>query len=272
MILGVILPSLQACTLPQVLNGMMQAARDHQYYLMFSHSDERYTQEVSNIKKMAACRVDGILLSVSRETTDARVIEEVRHKGIPVVLFGHTPDHFLYNKIIINEYGGAFRIVEHLIQRGCQRIAYMAGPERSQAALCRQKGYMGALKKYGRSPGEERILPALSPPSVNTPPEQLLGGSPLPDGLFVADDLTAAGVLQYLHHHGIRVPEDIRVAGFGNNPFSELSEPSLTTALLPAYEAGKLAITTLIEEIGYRNSPRQTHLLSPTLIIRDSTR
>src|SRR5690606_9161770 len=132
--------------------GMNEIASSLGYHLLFCQSNESCETEIVNIRQLISCRVDGLLVSVSRETTDVSEFEKVIQKRIPLVFFDRAPTHIEASKVIVNQYDGAFRAVEHLIEMGCRRIAHLAGPAGLSISDERMKGYEDALRKNGLSP------------------------------------------------------------------------------------------------------------------------
>lgn len=272
-IIGVIVPAIHSHYFSQALSGMTDVAVEHNYHLMFCQSNETYAQEVSSMKKLVACNIDGLLVSVSKETRDPAEFEKAREKGLPIVMFDRILPDFDCNKVIVDEYKGAFKAVEHLIKKGCRRVAHIAGPEGLSISENRLNGYVDALKKY-KLPVDARLIVRCNAFEEDALPQirRLMRLHPLPDAIFAINDRSAVLALKYLRTHNISVPGDIRVAGFNDDPISEVAEPSLTTVMQPGYEVGKLAMGILIDEIDDRSAGSQTYRLKTRLIIRSSSR
>ena len=101
--------------------------------------------------------LDGLLISVSKDTHDASELEKVRETGIPVVMFDRTLSNFPCNKVVVDEYEGAYKAVQHLIRKGCKRIAHLAGPVNASVSINRMKGYLDALADY-HLPVDEQLI------------------------------------------------------------------------------------------------------------------
>lgn len=272
-IIGVIVPAINSHYFSQALSGMTDAANEHNYYVMFCQSNETLVQEVSNMKKLVASNVDGLLVSISKETRDPAEFEKIREKGLPIVMFDRILPEFDCNKVIVDEYEGAFKAVEHLINRGCRRIAHIAGPSGLSVSENRLNGYLDALKKH-RLQVDKRLIFRSEAFEDDALPliRKIARLKPLPDAIFAINDKTAVMALKYLQARQISVPGDIRVAGFNDDPISEVVEPSLTTVMQPGYEVGKLAMGILIDEISNNSHDSQTIRLKTRLMIRNSSR
>lgn len=272
-IVGVIVPAIHSHYFSQALSGMTDVANEHNYYLMFCQSNETVAQEVSNMKKLLACNIDGLLVSISKETRDPREFEKVREKGLPIVMFDRILPDFDCNKVIVDEYEGAFKAVDHLIKKGCRRIAHIAGPEGLSISENRLNGYLGALKKH-KIPVDDRLILRCKAFEDDALPliRKIARLQPRPDALFAINDRTAVLAMKYLRAHNIPVPGKMRVVGFNDDPISEVAEPSLTTVMQPGYEVGKLAMGILIEEIANKSRHNETLCLKTRLMIRDSSK
>jgi DNA-binding LacI/PurR family transcriptional regulator len=272
-IIGIIVPAIHSNYFSEALSGMTEVANEYDYHLMFCQSNEDANEEIKCIRKLAACHVDGLLISVSKDTHDASELEKVREMGIPVVMFDRTLSNFPCNKVVVDEYEGAYKAVEHLIKKGCKRIAHLAGPVNASVSINRMKGYLDALADYHLPVDEQLIV------RCNAFEDDALAGikkimriKNLPDGIFFINDLSAITAIRFMQKKGIRVPETIKIAGFNDDPVSAMVEPSLTTVMQPGYEVGKLSMRMLVDEINSPASGFQNIQLRTQLIIRNSSK
>jgi DNA-binding LacI/PurR family transcriptional regulator len=272
-IVGVIVPAIHSHYFSQALSGMTDMANDHGYYLMFGQSNETFAQELGHMRRLVACNIDGLLISVSKETRDPAEFEKMRQKGLPIVMFDRILPDFNCNKVIVDEYEGAFKAVQHLIRKGCRRIAHIAGPQGLSISENRLNGYLDALKKHNL-PTDQRLIVRCKAFEEDALPliRKLARLDPLPDAIFAINDRSAVMALKYFRERNISVPGDIRIAGFNDDPISEVAEPSLTTVMQPGYEVGKLAMGILIDEIDNRSRGNQTYRLKTRLMIRNSSK
>jgi DNA-binding LacI/PurR family transcriptional regulator len=272
-IIGIVVPAIHSNYFSEALSGMTEVANEYDYHLMFSQSNEDPTQEIKCIRKLSACHVDGLLISVSKDTHDASELEKVRQQGIPVVMFDRTLSNFPCNKVVVDEYEGAYKAVQHLIRKGCKRIAHLGGPVNASVSVNRMKGYLDALADNHLPVDKQLIV------RCNAFEDDALEGikkimrlKNRPDGIFFINDLSAITAIRYLQKKGIRIPEMIKIAGFNDDPVSSVVEPSLTTVMQPGYEVGKLAMRMLLDEIKSPASGFQNIQLRTQLIIRHSSR
>lgn len=272
-IIGIIVPVIHSNYFSEALSSMTEIANEYDYHLMFCQSNEDAELEKKNINKLLACQVDGILISVSKDSHDICELEKVRRAGVPIVMFDRTLADFSCNKIVVDEYEGAFKAVEHLIKKGCKRIAHIAGPVNASVSINRLNGYVDALKHH-KIPFDKNLVfrcEAFEEDALEAV-KKITRLKPLPDGIFCINDLSAIIAIKYLKKKGIDVPGDIKIVGFNNDPVSEIVEPSLTTVMQPGYEVGKLAMKMLVDEIDQPTTKFETVQLRTQLITRQSSR
>ncbi|MEK7254331.1 MAG: substrate-binding domain-containing protein, partial [Bacteroidota bacterium] len=137
----------------------------------------------------------------------------------------------------------------HLIQQGCRRIAYFGGSPAQAMYRLRTKGYTDALEKYGLPFDENLLLTAtkLSAEEGFALAERVLSLPNPPDAIFAANDTSAVSTIQYAKSRGIKIPEELAVMGFNNDPVCTIVEPSLSSVSQPAVEMGKLAVQQLFK-------------------------
>lgn len=271
-VIGVILPVIASRYFANALSGMMEVANSRGYHIMFCQSDECPEKELNSIRKLVSTRIDGLLISVSKDTRDPEPFLKVQQKGIPVVFFDRALESVTATKVTVNQHNGAFRVVEHLIQRGYTRIAHIAGPRQLAIAIDRLNGYKAALKKYDLPVNENFILHCEKfQEDALEMVKQLFRNDEKPDAIFAVNDSSAIICMKYLQSLGYRIPHDIAVAGYNNDPVSEVVWPPLTTIMQPSFEVGKVATQLLIDEIEHSTKIYHEKILNSELIIRSSS-
>jgi DNA-binding LacI/PurR family transcriptional regulator len=272
-IIGIIMPTINSYYFSQALIGMTDIASEYGYYIMFCQSNETVLKEKKDLKKLIACHIDGLLISLSKETREKEEFEELLQNETQMVMFDRILTDVTCSKVIVDEYEGAFKAVEHLIKKGCKHIAHIAGPKDLSVSTNRMNGYLAALKKHKLPINNELIIRCNAfEDDVLKAIKKLLKVRPTPDGIFFINDLSAIIAIKYYQKIGIRIPEDIKVVGFNDDPSSIVIEPSLTTVMQPGYEVGKLSMGILIDEIQNKKTKFQTFKLRTKLIIRNSSK
>lgn len=272
--IGVIVPRLNSYFVASVLAGMQDAAKRERYNLIISHSLEEVTNEVANAHTMFNKRVDGLLVSLSYNTSNIDHLLPFFRKGIPVVFFDRTWPHPESTSIIIDNYQAAYNVTKHLIDNGSSRIMHFAGNLQRNVYSERVRGYKQALKDH-KIPFEERLILVsnLDETSGTEAAEQILKMKHRPDAVFSANDTAAVFCMIRLKAAGVQIPRDIAFAGFNNDPISKVIEPNLTTVNYSGYSVGEAAVTSLTNDLNGISSIKTTNtiVLRSDLIIRDSS-
>lgn len=272
--LGVIVPDLVTHFFASTISGIQEVATRKGYNIMMCQSNESYETEIKNIHTLVASRVDGLLISLSKETTDYSHLHTLYARGIPLVFFDRICEEVDTSKVMVDEHDGAYIATEHLIRMGCKRIAHISGPEKLTISRNRLQGYLDALAQYS-IPVEQELIrhSSLLDQDVIQHTDALLDLPNPPDALFALNDQAAIQAMLRMKERGVKIPEEIAVVGFNNSPESRIIEPRLTTIAQPAYEIGQLAARHILEQIDQPDefSP-QSLMLKTELIIRDSSR
>lgn len=271
--IGVIVPEVEMHFFSSIISGIQEAANRLGFNVMFCQSNESYDTELANIQALISSRVDGLLISLSRETKNPGHIHNLIEKNIPLVLFDRVFDDIKTSKVIVDDYEGAFNAVSYIVKTGCTRIAYLGGPSDMSISNYRLKGYLDALKQSNVSQVPLVVHCENLEEGAAKEAEKLLSLDNPPDAIFCFNDPVAIKVMQVIKEKGLQIPEQIAIVGFTDDPVSALITPSLTTVTQPSYEMGKTAAQLLIKQITAKEDfEPETKILKTELAIRDSTR
>ena len=271
--IGIIVPDVQVHFFSSIVSGIQKVASKVNYNVLFCQSGESYQTELNNLKALIASRVDGLLISLSRETEDIEHLLRVQQKNIPLVLFDRISDDIDTSKVDVSDTDGAFKAVKYLIDTGCRRIAYLAGPKNLTISNKRMEGYLHALRAAGITPDEELIVHCNSlKEDAAGATAQLLSLDNRPDALFCVNDPVAIQAIQVIKKHNLKIPEDISIIGFTDDPVSALIEPALTTVAQPSHEMGQCAAKLLIDQIKGYDGTSRTVTLDTKLVLRNTTK
>ncbi|BDD12221.1 LacI family transcriptional regulator (plasmid) [Fulvitalea axinellae] len=277
--IGVIVPELAMHFFASAIGGIQDYAARKGYNVMICQSNENYETEMANTETLVKSRVDGLIVSCSRQTSDYSHFERLLGKGHPLVFFDRIPGKPLpASSVIVDDYQGAFNAVTHLLDSGCKRVAHLSGPDYMLISRQREKGYRDALEAKGipfdeslvkrcdllRNDAYDKTLEFLSEDNI--------------DGIFAITDPVAMQAIRALKAEGKSIPEDVSVVGFTDEPVNDMLTPSLTSVRQPAYELGENAAKLLLEQIEAYHSeeaeepPVRTALVKTTLMERGSTK
>lgn len=264
--IGVVILDIENPYYAAVVKGASREAATRGYTVLLADTEESPQLEAQLIEALAL-RVDGLLLAGSRLPDAAIVALGSRDK--PVVAVGRVPGGVI-SSVTSDEYSSAFQLTRHLILTGRKRIAYLHGPKFWVDAQ-RHAGYGDALAEAGLKPLEWTLVSPNLEAGAALAGEVFLGARRV-DAVLAYNDLAALGLLRAARELGVRVPEDIAVAGFGDIPFSAQASPPLTTAAAPSLEIGRRATALLIDRLAGGEGLSEPLVMPSRLIVRESTR
>lgn len=276
--IGVIIPEIVHFFFSTVISGIEDVAYEAGYNVILAQSNESVEREKSDIKALFNSRVDGLLLSISRETTNFDHIESIISKGLPIVFYDRMYTNPNTSKVIVDDYVGAKEAVLHLIEQGYKRIAHLEAAPGLQIALDRRRGYVDALNENNIAVKETMIIecPNGSLEDGKKATKKLLSLASPPDAIFANNDLLAMGAMLAIKEKGLKIPGDIALMGFSNWFFSQLLDPPLSSVDQPGFEMGQEAARLLIRQIEMKDKDQlevqpETKVLKTRLVIRESS-
>jgi LacI family transcriptional regulator len=274
-ILGVIIPSAEINFFGSVVHGIEKVASAMGYNVLMYQSNELLDYEIKGVETFLRSRVDGVLASISKETTNLDHYRKIKSKGVPLILFDRASDDLGVPSVTINDYQGAFEATCHLIEQGCTSIAHIAGQQHVAIFKQRLKGYIDALRLNNMEVSEELIVYGkVTIDSGRECMNHLLQSNRSADGIFAVEDFTALGVMQSIKASGKKIPEDVCVIGFANEAFGEFISPSLSTVDQQTIKMGVEA-AHLFFELSAKNNFYEGDIirkvLDPVLLFRKSS-
>ena len=275
--IGVLVPSINHSHETLMIQGIQSVFNSLGYMLIFCVTDEKHSLEQEHIKRLLSNRVDAILVSISQETASIRDFshfEMVNKRKIPLVFIDRDIIENYGSSVVIDDYAGAYLATKHLIEKGCQRIAHLAGPQGLLVSKLRLEGYLDCLKNNGINPSDDWIKHVeFNIESAIGPTKNWFEGKILsPDAIFGVNDYVCYGAINVLMSLNIKIPEEVSVIGFDNCPISPYFSPKLTTIDRKSYEIGRLAAEQTLEMLSSDTYLPGKSVLNPHLIERDSTR
>lgn len=272
--IGVVVPRLDSYFMSKVISGIEKIANQNAYNLIINQSEESAKKEIRCIETMYNNRVDGLLISISSGTKSLSHLKILHNKGIPLVFFDRVEEYKDSVGVLINNYQAAYEATSHLINAGCQRIMHLGGNQNRNVYSDRFMGYKKALEDQHIEFSSDLVMSTtLDEDAGEGAVEKLLTMNPRPDAIFAANDTSAVAVICSLKKHGIKVPDEVAVVGFNNDPISRVIDPNLTTIHYPGDKMGELAASTLVNQILSNDSTAdlKTIQLNHQLIVRASS-
>ena len=272
-IIGVVIPEMTHHFFSSVVAGMDETAQERGYNTMICQSNESLEREKKALQNLVDSRVDGILLSLSKETTDTEFLKQLVKEGVAIVTFDRVADDMEIGRVLTDDFKGANDAVNLMIRHGRRRIALLCGDPTLSVSQRRREGYEAALREAGIDIDESIIFDADTIDKIRTQYQELSRVSREIDGVFAINDTAAVAAMRIMRLANRKVPTEVEVVGFGDDPIANVTEPTLTSVEQNGKEMGRAAMEMLIEQIesGLVVSRATRKMLEPHLIEREST-
>ena len=271
-ILGLLIPMGVAAVFtdpyhPLVIQGVASACNAHEHSVMLWLAEPEFERRtISQILHNGL--IDGVILA--SQMVDDPLLQSLIQSELPFILIGRHPNDKRVSYVDVDNINSAREMVAYLLRLGRRCVATITGPHNMIAGVDRLEGYHAALRDRGVPPDPNLIISGdFTEESGYTAMQHLLPMKP--DAVFAASDTMAVGAIRAIRQTGLRVPEDIAVAGFDDVPFAARSDPPLTTVRQPIHRAGAVAAETLIDMIANPSSQPHRIILPTELVIRAST-
>lgn len=254
-IIGVIVPEIANNFCAATIAGIEDIAYSKGYHVITFQSHERLEREIINTQLLSSRRIDGLIISLSNETNSLTHIHDIIGKGIPVVMFDRVSDEITTHKVVVNDYYGAFKATEHLIQEGFHRIAHLTISKYLSITQKRLNGYSDALRKYDIPLRKDWVVHCnFDAAEIEGSIRKLFAGEEKPNAILASVERLATICMNVLREMNLRIPEDVALVGFSDNPINHLLSPALTAVRQPTFDIGQQAAELVINLIENKNS------------------
>ena len=273
--IGILIARINRPFISSLISGVENSARAAGYNVLISQSDHNYKNEVANAKALYDSRVCGIVASLSMETKNVDHFKQFIEQDIPVVFVDRVPSDLNSYRVIIDNYSAAYKATEHLIQQGCKRIAHFAGAQHLNVYKLRKNGYIDALKAHDIAPDKDLLvyMNTLSFEEGKEATSKLLNMKNPPDGIFSSNDTAAVSAIMQAKEKGVKIPDELAVIGFNDDPLASIVEPALSTISHPAMKMGELSTKRILEHADkeMEKGVSEITILDTEVIIRASS-
>jgi LacI family transcriptional regulator len=274
-LIGVVVPTANRNFFSSVIRGIEEIANSLNYKIVISQSYDDYEKEIQTVEALMNAQVDGIIASVGKTTENVDHFKKILKKGIPLVLFDRVTNELDVSQVVIDDYYGAFQATEHLINEGCRRIVHFSNSQNINIYKERKRGYQDALLKHGIVIDPDLIrYSKLQLEDGRASMQEVIDAKTHFDAVFSSSDYSIMGAMQVLKENGYKLPQDVKLVGFGDEPFTSFTEPTLTTVDQKSIQMGKITAETFFEILNQKdqaNKISKKTILKPELIIRNSS-
>lgn len=272
-LIGILVPGIQYSFFAAAIEGAEEILSQHGFNVIITQSKDNFDAEKKQLEGLLNAQVEGIIASVAMSSKDYLHFQSL--SNTPLILFDRTFQDNNISTVTIDDFGGAVKAVAHLVEMGYSRIAHIGGYDHVVPFKRRIEGYKSAMVSHGL-PVLENFIHQCTPTKEEGvhATDQLLALEDPPDAIFAASDYLALGAIKAIKAKNLRVPEDVGIVGFSNEEFSSEVSPAITTIDQYSKLLGATAARSLIDQLNLGSEVMfvaQRHMLSPTLIVRNSS-
>lgn len=274
---GIIVPYINTNFFSSVIRGIEEELSPHGYHVIICQSHEDVNIEKRHLNTLLNAQVDGIFMSVSKTTVDTTHIQNILDTtNTPIIFFDRKKDISGISTVTIDDYRGGYMATEHLINEGYRNICHFSGDLNLEIYEKRLNGYKQALIDHNLSVKEENIITTGSSIDEGIDAvKKLWDKKSVPDAIFSSSDFAALGACQELKKRKIKIPQEVAIIGFSNEPFTQFMELPMSSVDQTPVTMGKMAGQVFIENVkenGSGVSIEKKVVLAPQLYIRKSSK
>jgi len=271
--IGILFSDFNASTSIPMISAIEEAARTYSYRLVLALQGGEAADAILDLQDLTARRMDGIIFVSSTDNPDTSILDALQTARIPILLAYTSPaDSPTIDSVLPDHVQGGLIATRHLLNRGCRRLAFIGSGENNNATRKRVSGFRLAHEEMGLECDPNLIVYGeYTAQSGREAAHKLIEGE-RPDGVFAADDIIAAGVLQACQSAGLRMPEDIAVIGFDDSYLCKIVQPSITSVAMPFSKIGHMCLERLVYRLQKPDewTPEQT-LLPCEVVVRETS-
>ncbi len=270
--LGMIVPRINRDFISNVISGAERVCREHGYNLIICQSEENVDREKEVLYTLLQSRVSGIMISISAQTQTSEHLNFILSEGIPVIQFDRVCRDIPTPCVVNDNYQAAHKATQHLIDQGCKNLVHLAGPRFINIYHERSRGFIDVTKSY-KCISIDIIEPCITIEKGYDLARSWFYSGIFPDGVLAASDYSALGVMMAAKEYNIKVPEQIAIIGFANEPFTSLIHPRISSIDQHAQEMGKNTAQLLIDSLNKHKITYEDKFIEirTELIIRESS-
>jgi Transcriptional regulators len=264
--IGLIVPSLTNYFFAEVVQGVCEYAQGCESRVLFFTSNGSADADQKAIQLMKSSPLQALLITSSSDCRE----DIFSSLQCPIIQVDRHSPELHYSSVVLNNRKGGFLATQHLLGLGHRKVAYLSGPTQLESARERLSGFYWAYQEKGLQTSADCVFEGnYQYESGYRAADKILGKHFT--AVACGNDVMAYGIIKRCGELGIRVPEDLSIVGFDNLTFSELIKPALTTVSQSGYAIGYRACQLAFQEIEDPKAHKQTILLEPDLVVRNST-
>lgn len=274
--IGVLISRINRPYLSSLISGIEETAQKAGYNVIITQSHDSYIEEVNLAKALYSSRVCGVICSLAMETRDISHFKQFIDKNIPLVFVDRVPKDFNIFRVMIDNYSAGYKATKHLIEQGCKRIAHFAGSQYRNTYSERKRGYIDALIEHNLIVDEDLIInfTMMSYEEGEKASNYLFDLANPPDGIFSSNDTAAVSAIQCAKKRGLKIPQDIAIIGFNDDPIASIIDPGLSTIAHPTVKMGEAAAKKILINLKSlkKDEFKEITFFNTDVIVRESSK
>jgi LacI family transcriptional regulator len=263
--IGLIVPDITNPFFPQLARAVEDVTNKSDYTVILCNSDDDIHKERGYFEILQQKFVAGVIV-----VSNKLQAEDIKGINYPIVALDMQLDTSI-PYVTCDNYQGARKATQHLLDCGCKKIAHIKGPNKNLNAEERYRGYKDVLNEASAFQAGLVTSASFQLESAKQATFRLLAEYPDIDGIFAGSDVMAIGVMKAAEKMGYSIPDDLMVVGFDGIQFGEMVTPELTTVAQPIYQMGTTAAMMLMDQIDGKFCETKERVYDVELIVRDST-
>jgi len=266
--IGVIVPKIAHYFFSSVIEGIYDAAYQHNYEIILTVSQENAERELRHVNSLLSMRVDGLILSLSEQTKEYAIFETVKSMGIPLTFMDRVPRLDGFNTVSADDHGGAFSATQHAITIGYRKIAHLAGYQHTNIGKERFRGFADAMKQHVVPVNRDWVVYGGFDEGAGYRGFMTLYESgKLPEVIFAVTFPVALGVYRAVEELGMVIPDDIDLICFGHSGLNQFLSPPMSYVDQPTYELGRRSLELTLENIQKKGQFVPQQIKIPTRLV-----
>ena len=270
--IGILLPRADRLMFSNTIKSVEIELQLFGYQVIICQHNENVKKEKNAIDALLRARVDGVIASPAKDAPNLMHYENLTKNNIPVVFFDNVWENSTESAVLIDDYYGGYQATKHLIEQGCKTIAHITLPNNIKIYADRKRGYKDALLEANIPYDENLVTACVSDVEEGyVAAKKLFKNNPNIDAVFSTSDYSALGLYQYCKENNIKIPENVKIVGFGDASFTPYIEPAMSSVNQVSQAVGREAAALLLEHLSDGKKQPRKMILQPTLIIRKSS-
>jgi len=266
--IGVIVPKIAHHFFASVIEGIYDAAFEHNYEIILTVSQENVERELRHTHSLLSMRVDGLIMSLSEGTKDFKVFQSIKRMGLPLTFMDRVPSLNGFTTVRADDHGGAFAATQHALSLGYRKIANFAGFQHTNIGRDRYQGFIDAMEQNGVPVDKDLVVfGGFDEKRGYKSFKQIYESVKFPEVIFTVTFPVAVGVLKAVHEMGLKIPEDVDILSFGHGGINELISPAVSYVDQPNYELGRRAFELTLDHIRQKGDYVPKHIRLPTRLV-----